>query len=118
MDHLIFEGIQTKVVIGVLPGEKIAAQPVLVDLKLYCDLSEAASTDELAKTIDYAEVVAAVKTVIETGCCDLLETAAANVVDALFKRYVRIEEQEITLYKPGILEGVERVGVSLVRSRK
>ncbi|MDF2720161.1 MAG: dihydroneopterin aldolase [Paenibacillus sp.] len=50
---------------GVFPEENKLGQRFYVDLALSLDLSEAGRTDDLDKTVNYAEVYERVKTIVE-----------------------------------------------------
>ncbi|OUM98965.1 MAG: dihydroneopterin aldolase [Firmicutes bacterium ZCTH02-B6] len=54
-----------------------------VDVDLFTDLRPAGSADELALTINYAEVYAIVKEIVEGGPHKLLETVAETVAARL-----------------------------------
>lgn len=67
---------------GVLAEEKTRPQPFEVDLDLELDVSRAGRTDELADTVDYGAIAAAVAAVIEGEHSDLLEHLATRIARA------------------------------------
>lgn len=103
---------------GVLPQEKTAGQPFVVDLDLRVDLARAAGSDDLAHTVSYAEVAADVVRVVETGSLDLIEALAARVADAVLARPL-VEAVTVTVHKPQAPVGVafQDVAVTLRRDR-
>ncbi|HSJ00653.1 MAG TPA: dihydroneopterin aldolase [Patescibacteria group bacterium] len=68
---------------GVLPDEKVAAQPFEVDLVLHADLSAAADRDDLAATVDYAALFDLVRAIVEETTRDLIEALAGAIATAV-----------------------------------
>jgi dihydroneopterin aldolase len=103
---------------GALARERDAAQPFSVDLDLFLDLGRAATTDELADTVDYGAVSEQVAGLVSTTSYALLEALAGAVADALL-RDERIEAVTVRLHKlrPPIAVDVATVGVALTRRR-
>ena len=64
---------------GVLPSEAREAQPFEVDVVLELDLGPAAATDDLARTVDYGQVFAIARDVVEGPHVDLVETLAERI---------------------------------------
>ena len=67
MDRIIISGLQACGNIGVYAWERMAPQDILISLILYMDLGEAGSSDDLNKSINYAEVAHKVKQLAETA---------------------------------------------------
>jgi dihydroneopterin aldolase len=67
---------------GVLPQEKVDAQPFEVDLVLHADLSTAAETDRLDATMDYAALFDLVRSIVEGRSFDLIEALAGAIARA------------------------------------
>jgi dihydroneopterin aldolase len=64
---------------GALPEEAERPQPFEVDLELLVDLRPAGRTDDLASTVNYAELCEAARAVIEGPHALLLEHLAEQV---------------------------------------
>ena len=103
---------------GALPFEAERAQPFLVDVVLELDLAPAGTTDDLARTVDYGAVFAAVREVVEGPHVALLETLAERIAAAVLDDgrptavTVRVRKPEAPL--PGDLAWA---GVEIRRSR-
>ena len=63
---------------GAYEGEKDAAQPFDVDVRLEADLGAAARSDDLADTLDYAALHRRVIEIVETTSFDLIERLASR----------------------------------------
>lgn len=68
---------------GVLPREQTHKQPFVVDLFLYVDVTQAATSDNLRDTIDYGMVYHLVRGLVEGESCRLLETLAERLAQAV-----------------------------------
>ena len=83
---------------GVLPQENIVGAEYKVNLNLETDFSEAAATDNLEGTINYAEVHEAVKEEMNIPV-KLLEHLAYRISKRLFDYFPTIKSIEITIFK-------------------
>jgi dihydroneopterin aldolase len=66
---------------GALPEEAARAQPFEVDLSLLADLRPAGRSDVLSETVDYSDICAAVKDIIEGPHVNLIERLAEEIAD-------------------------------------
>lgn len=82
-DRIELHGLRAVGTHGVLPEELERAQPFEVDLELTADLETAASTDDLADTVDYGLVAVAAAAVITGPHAQLLEHLAGRIADAV-----------------------------------
>lgn len=64
---------------GVRAAERELAQEFKVDIEVDCDLSRPGSTDRIEDTVDYRQIRAVAKEVIEGESQMLLETLAARM---------------------------------------
>ncbi|MBU3837960.1 dihydroneopterin aldolase [Bacteroides caecigallinarum] len=83
---------------GVLPQENTVGAVYRVSLNLETDFSEAAATDNLEGTINYAEVHEAVKEEMSIPV-KLLEHLAYRISKRLFADFPTIKSIEITIFK-------------------
>jgi dihydroneopterin aldolase len=84
---------------GVLPAEREHGQDFLVDVALELDASEAASTDDLAATVDYSQLAERVAAVVGGEPVDLLETLAERLA-GLCLEDPRVLVAEVSVHKP------------------
>ena len=68
---------------GVFEEEKRTGQPFIVDLTCWSEFADAAATDDLSKTINYAELADVAANIIEGPARDLIETVASEVADTI-----------------------------------
>ncbi len=114
MDEIAITGIRAFGRHGAYAGEKDRPQAFDVALKLDVDLAAASRSDRLADTVDYAEIHRRVVAIVQQQSFDLLERLAAVILDAVFED-ARIQAAEVSIGKPGILDGAT-ASVTLRRS--
>ena len=76
MDRITLSSMRYEGLIGATEEERSFPQMLEVDLVLEADLAAAATSDELADTIDYAPLVTLVERTVEGGSFTLLEGLA------------------------------------------
>ena len=103
---------------GVFDHERRDGQTFVVDVTLASDTRRAAATDDLAHTVNYGEVAAAVVAVIEGPAYDLVETVAQKVADVCL-RFAGVAAVAVVVHKPEAPVGVpfRDVTISIVRHR-
>ncbi|WP_455971189.1 dihydroneopterin aldolase [Bacteroides congonensis] len=104
---------------GVAPQENLIGNEYTIDLKLKVNISKAAQTDEVADTVNYAEVHRVIMTEMAVPS-KLLEHAGGRIVEKVFQQFPTIEEIELRLSKrnPPMGADIESAGIELHCSRK
>ncbi len=82
-DHIELRGLVASGICGALPEERVRAQPLEVDLDVVADLSRPGVSDDLADTLDYGAIAAAVEAVITGEGFVLLERLAQRLADVV-----------------------------------
>ena len=97
LDHMEFYGYH-----GCLPEERQQGQTFFVDAVLHLDLRAAGEQDNLAQTVNYADVFTKIRSIVEGEPANLIEAVA-----------------EVTVHKPSApIPGPFRdVSVSIMRER-
>jgi dihydroneopterin aldolase len=103
---------------GVLPEEKTLGQQFCFDLCLTLVECRGVTSDEVADTVDYTEVIDAVTEAATCASYDLLEKLAGSVAEAMLDRFpVDTVWVRVTKPHPPIPCAVRGVGVSLEMTR-
>lgn len=85
---------------GVLESERAYGQHFIIDAKLTVDLP-ATLNDDVAKTVNYAQLANALKKDAETNPVNLIETLAQRLAKVALKTAgVLAQKVEITVHKP------------------
>jgi len=117
VDRILMEGMAFFGRHGVFPAERELGARFTVDVELEGDLGEAARSDRLDRTINYAEAYQAVREVVEGEPCHLLEAVAERIADRLLE-LPRVEAATVRVHKRPPLDGEFRsFGVEIRRSR-
>ncbi|MCG2608337.1 dihydroneopterin aldolase [Acinetobacter sp. SM34] len=117
MDAIIIEGLRVDTVVGCFAWERQIMQPLMLDMTIQTSLEQAASSDELEHTLNYAEICEISAKVIQNAQPKLIEHAAKLVLNALFTTFPAIESIMITIRKPAIIAQANSVGIRLERHR-
>ena len=98
-DRIVLQGVSARGNHGVLEFEKRDGQTFLVDVTMVCDLERAGRTDDLAATVNYAEVADDVVARITGPSFDLIERLAEVIADDVL-RHDLVESVEVVVHKP------------------
>ena len=85
---------------GVMEEEHRIGGRYEVDVAMDLDVSEAAATDDLSRTVDYERVYAIVRSVVTGANAYLIERLAAEIAEAVRTAYPAIARVEVTVRKP------------------
>lgn len=92
---------------GARAGERDQPQPFVVDLELVVDPRD----DDLSTTADYRDVIASVRTLVETESHALIETLAQRVA-ALVAGLAGVRSCRAQVHKPAAAERLEVLDLS------
>jgi dihydroneopterin aldolase len=98
MDRIEINGLRVMALVGVLPHEREAAQPLQIDLCLGVDLHDAGLTDDLGDTANYGAVSEAVAAVVRDSKDLLLERLAARIAEVALG-FDRVGQVSVTITK-------------------
>nr|WP_218888517.1 dihydroneopterin aldolase [Saccharopolyspora hordei] len=104
---------------GVFDHEKRDGQDFLVDITVWIDLGEAATSDDLAKTLHYGELAERAAAIVAGPPKDLIEAVAGEIADDVMTDE-RVHAAEVTIHKPNAPIPLEfaDVAVTIRRSRR
>ena len=123
MDIIRIRQLKLDVYLGVYDWEQENARPVFVDIELSADLARAAESDALADTVDYAALADEIRR--RTSSSDaaprryaLIEKLAGDIADICLAFDTRVASAQVTVGKPGAVQGAETVEVEIIRTRQ
>lgn len=118
-DQIAVRGLTAHANHGVYAVEREKGQTFSVDAVLDVDTAPAAARDDLAKTVNYAELAQQLHAVLTGEPVDLLETLAQRLADVCLANAL-VDAVEITVHKPEADLGVPfgDVTVSIRRTRR
>ena len=118
MSTIAVEGMEFYANHGCFPEERTIGTHFLVDVYLEADTSQAETSDDLQKTLNYQEVFALVKAEMDQPSA-LIETVARRIIDRLMKDFPDATAARVKLAKlnPALGGKVHSASISLSRQR-
>lgn len=104
-DTITLSGLAVSARHGVLDFEKRIPQPFVLDITLEADLRPAGESDDLERSLSYADVAARAVEVCSGEPVDLVETLAERVAAACLE-WAFVEAVDVTVRKPHAPAGV------------
>ena len=115
MDKIIIRDLRANALVGTLEREQRYRQEVVAALTLELDLADAGEHDDLAKSVDYAEIARRAQHIMETSRFKLLE-ALGNAIGKMLMEYPAVVRASVLLEKPRALS-FAHVGVEMTFDR-
>ena len=117
MDRILLQGMSFHGRHGVRAAERERPQEFKVDIEVDCDLSEAGRTDRVEDTVDYRQVRAIAKEVIEAESHKLLESLAVQMAERVLQ-LERVGGVTVRIAKkPESMQPIDAAAVSIKRTR-
>jgi len=114
MDKILIKDLRLRCIIGVNEFERREKQDVTINVVLWSNLTEAARTDDIGKTVDYKEITKGIIKLVEGSQFCLVETLAEKIAKNCLE-HARVKKVRVTVEKPGALRFARSVGVSILR---
>ncbi|MGY1747211.1 dihydroneopterin aldolase [Blastococcus sp. SYSU D00695] len=116
-DRITVRGITAHAHHGVYDWEREKGQTFSVDVVLELDTRPAAAGDDLARTVNYAELAQGLHAILTGEPVSLLETLAQRMADACLANAL-VDAVEITVHKPDAELGVPFADVTVAVRRE
>lgn len=112
--YILLENIRFFAYHGVAPQETTVGNEFVVSLRLKTDIARAMESDDVADTVNYAEIHQAIKEEMDIPS-KLLEHVAGRIVRRLFNDFPTIESIDLKLSKrnPPMGADIETAGVEV-----
>jgi dihydroneopterin aldolase len=98
-DRIVLTGLRVRGYHGVQDEERRNGQDFVVDADLELDVTAAASSDDVADTVDYADLAVALAEVVAGPPVNLIETLASRLA-ATCLLDARVSAVTVTVHKP------------------
>lgn len=105
---------------GVLSEETKLGQKFFIDVELFLDTKTAGITDDIYKSVSYADVFMTVKDVVEGIPFKLIEALAENIASTILEKYSLAQGLMVRVKKPEapVPGSYDYFGVEINRSRR
>ena len=117
MNKIHIEGLEVLALIGVYDWERQHQQRLIVDVELSADLTQAAQTDDVNHTLNYAEIAQGIRDFAKDSQYQLLEALASQLVDWLLQTFPLLTKVRLKLSKPDILANAKNVAVEFIKEQ-
>ena len=101
MDRIWIRDLRVNALVGVYPTERERRQGLILNLQIELDLSNAAVSDRLEDTVNYAEIEAQVAELAANSKFFLIERLAGAVGELVLGRHPAVERVTARVEKPG-----------------
>ncbi len=112
---VLIEGLKINTVIGVYAWERAIKQLLVIDVKIYHDMSQSFVSDDVAHVINYKTVCEEIEQICHDTKAKLLEHLAYKIMTHLFNHYP-CQKIELTIKKPNAITQADSVGVHIVQT--
>lgn len=116
MDKIFLNDIKVDTIIGLYDWERKTQQALRFDLEMDWDIRKAASSDDIADTLDYGAIAATIVEFVKASHYQLIETLAEDLAALLLDQYP-IPKLKLTLSKPVTLHGKNIAKIVIERSK-
>ncbi len=105
LGRIRLKDIQFDSIVGILPYERANEQPVILNLTLWLDFAQAAKTEDLNESIDYAKLAEELKRFIRLSRFKLVETLVVKTAEYVLEHYPKANAVEVSVVKPQAIPG-------------
>jgi 7,8-dihydroneopterin aldolase/epimerase/oxygenase len=98
-DRIELRGLTVRGHHGVFEHERRDGQDFVVDITVWIDLAQAASSDDLADTLDYGELAQRAADIVSGPPRKLIEAVAGDIADDVMSDE-RVHAVEVVVHKP------------------
>lgn len=116
MDKIFLNDLKVETIIGIYDWERETLQTLGFDLEMDWDISKAATSDDIADTLDYGAIAATIVEFVEASRYHLIETLAEDLAALLLDKYP-VPQLKLTLSKPVALHGNNLAKIVIERSK-
>lgn len=115
--RIVLRGLRVSTRVGWGEDERLVPQLLVLDLELELDGDPGAALEDLASTVDYAELAGRVAALVAGRTRRLLETVAGDVLTEVMHDG-RVDAATVTVHKPAAPLPVDVDDVAVVRTRR
>ncbi len=115
-DRVFIEGLTFDAIIGIRPHERTTPQPLILDVEMEVDTSQAAQTNDLSLSVSYSDVARALQALVIKAEFELLETLAEHCAERVLQEQA-VRSVTISARKPEAVANARSVGVTIQRRR-
>ena len=116
MDKIIIKDLLLRGIIGINEDERVNRQDILINIIMYADTRQAASSDEIEDAVNYRTITKRIIEHVEGSADFLVEKLVADIASIILTEF-GVEKVRVRVEKPGALRFAQSVGIEIERSR-
>ena len=115
-DKVLINDLTVDAILGILPKERVQAQRVVINLTIFTDTQPAAKSQNIADTVNYAELSSQAAQLTVEGEYLLIESLVEDLA-ALTLDHPTAKAVAVRVEKPQAVSAAGSVGVEIYRQR-
>ena len=115
-DKVLIKDLTVEAILGILPEERVQAQRVVINLTIFTDTQPAAKSQNIADTVNYAELSSQAAQLTVEGEYLLIESLVEDLA-ALTLDHPTAKAVTVRVEKPQAVSAAGSVGVEIYRQR-
>jgi FolB domain-containing protein len=116
MDKIFISDMKVYGILGVHDWERKKTRPIILNIIIFTDITEAAMMDDYEKSVDYSDLAKKIRAHAESVARMTVE-ALANDLAEICLAMPRVQKVIVRVDKPGAVENAVSVGVEIERIR-
>ncbi|MHB1678369.1 MAG: dihydroneopterin aldolase [Sulfuriferula sp.] len=117
MDTLFLRDFRLQIIIGIYAWERKVPQTVQLDMEIGLPHSRACFSDNVADSINYAEVAERIRENMALHEFNLVEALAEHIAQLILKEF-GAPWIKVCITKLGVVRGIKQIGVCIERGEK
>ena len=117
MDTLFLRDFRLQMIIGIYEWERKVPQTVQLDLEIGLPHSRACQTDDVADSINYADVAQRIRDTVAQRNFNLVEALAEHVAQVILSEFGS-PWVKICVTKLAVVRGIKQLGICIERGQK
>jgi len=113
-DKVLINNLTVDAILGILPNERVQTQQVVINLTIFTDTQPAAKSQNIADTLNYAELASQAAQLTVEGEYLLIESLAEDLA-ALTLDHPTAKAVTVRVEKPQAVRDARSVGVEIYR---
>lgn len=114
MDTIFINKLKVDTIIGIYDFEKDNRQPIILDIELQYDTSQACASDNIRYAVDYHKLSQDIYEFVRQSSFQLIETLAEAIAKKILD-FPMVNTVKLSLEKPNALDLAETVGIQITR---
>lgn len=117
MDTLFLRDFRLQMIIGIYEWERKVPQTVQLDLEIGLPHSRACQTDDVADSINYADVAQRIRDTVAQRHFNLVEALAEHVAQVILTEFGS-PWVKVCVTKLAVVRGIKQLGICIEREQK